>query len=94
MSAAIHAETPVKSTVSRTVAILGSTIGTTAVLVWYAALQVSELNRRLASIEEFIRNEAVTQSQAKDYASAFRWENRELRITVPDPSIYHEKPKS
>lgn len=90
----LHSETPVKSTVSKTVAILGSTISMTAIVVWYAAGQVSELNRRLASIEEFIRSEAVTQSQAERYAAAFRWENRELRIVVPEPGFYQDKTRS
>ena len=90
---ALHSETPVKSTVSRTVSILGSIIGTTAVVVWYAAGQVAELNRRLASIETFMRDEAVTQSQAERYAAAFKWENRALNIVVPEPEDYQDKPK-
>jgi hypothetical protein len=94
MSAALHAETPVKSTVSKTVAIFVSTIGAATATGWYVALQVSELNRRLASIEGFIRHEVVTQSQAERYAASFRWENRNMPIVVPAPSDYQDKPKS
>jgi predicted cation transporter len=101
MPPAIHAETPVKSTVAKTVALLASTASLAAGGAWYLAVQVSaykeelnKVNTRLVSIETFIRNEVVTQSQAERYASVFRWENRELGITVPEPSRYQDKPKS
>lgn len=75
------------------------------VLVWQGRGAISNYQRamdsrfdkidaRLTSIEAFMRNEAVTQSQAERYAAAFRWENRELRIVVPKPEDYQDKPKS
>jgi hypothetical protein len=94
MSAALTESTPVKSTVSRTVAIMASSLTFAATVAWYAAIQYAELNRRLASIEEFMRHEVVTQSQAERYAAIFRWENRSLQIMVPEPSNYRDKPKS
>jgi hypothetical protein len=94
MPAALTESTPVKSTISRTVAIMASSLTFAATVAWYAAIQYAELNRRLASIEDFMRNEVVTQSQADRLANVFRWENRALQIVVPEPSNYRDKPKS
>jgi hypothetical protein len=98
--AALHPETPVKSTVTKFVALLGSVIGFTALAVWATAWQLfamrteaAKTNERLASIEHFMRHEAVTQSQAERYAYAFERENRRLNIVVPDPADYRDKPK-
>lgn len=98
----LHADTPVKSTVSKTVAIFGTVIGFTAVAVWATAWQLfamrteaAKTNERLASIESFMRHEAVTQSQADRFAAVFKWENRSLNIFVPEPSDFRDKqPKS
>jgi hypothetical protein len=97
----LHAETPIKSTVSKTVAVLSSIISAAVAVGFYAAFFLSDLakqrdetNRRLSSIETFMRNEVVTQSQAERYAAAFKWENRDLRIVVPEPANFQDKPKS
>jgi hypothetical protein len=97
---ALHAETPVKSTVSKTVALLVSVISAASGASWFLAVQVSayrdtlrQMDARLASIESFMRTEAVTQSQAERYAAAFKWENRAISIVVPTPADYQDKPK-
>lgn len=92
--AALQEDTPVKSTVSRTAAILWAVISASVAVGFYAAVFLSQLNSRLASIETFMRHEAVTQSQAERYAAVFKWENRDLRIIVPDPELYQDKPRS
>jgi heme-degrading monooxygenase HmoA len=101
MPAAIHSETPVKSTVAKFIAVIASTASLAASGAWYLAVQVSaykealdKVDARIAGIESFMRHEAVTQSQAERYASVFRWENRDMRIVVPDPELYRDKPKS
>lgn len=70
------------------------------VLVWQGrgvaeavTTRMDKIDARLTSIETFMRHEAVTQSQAERYAAAFKWENRDLRIVVPEPELYRDKPK-
>ena len=101
MSSPIHAETPVRATIAKLIAGIITVSGA----VWYVRGAVADyqaamsyrmdiIDRRLTSIEQFIRHEAVTQSQAERYANAFKWENRALGISVPDPAHYQDKPRS
>ena len=98
---ALHSDSPVKSTVSKTAAFIVAIVSAAFSMGVYVTVQLSsvsaqaiETNRRLSSIEGFIRNEVVTQSQAERYAAAFKWENRALHIVVPEPAAYQDKPKS
>jgi hypothetical protein len=100
MPAAIHEDTPVKSTLAKTVSILCAVTTAAAGAGWLLAREVSayketlgQVNARLTSIESFMRHEAVTQSQAERYAAAFKWENRAISIVVPAPADYQDKPK-
>lgn len=72
-----------------------SVLSAVAVAVWVLRGELeamrsesSKINDRLVSIETFMKSEAVTQSQAERYAAAFRWENRSLDLTVPEPKRY------
>ncbi len=52
----------------------------------------AEANKRLSSIETFIKSNAVTITHAERYAAAFRWENRGQGVIVPDIMLYRDIP--
>ena len=72
-----------------------SVIGAVTIAVWFirgefeAIRSDMKANRdTLARMEEFMRSEVVTQTQAERYAAAFQWENRSLPLIVPEVKSY------
>lgn len=96
----IHAETPVKSTIAKiaagAVGLLGFGLMVGQAVSNYTntmEARFSKIDARLSSIDTFMRNEAVTQSQAERYANAFRWDNRNINLSVPPPSDFVDRVK-
>lgn len=68
---------------------IGSSVVIACVLASvFVVRKLDSLEQGQARIEAFITHEAVSRNDAERYASAFRWENRNLGITVPDPKTY------
>jgi hypothetical protein len=48
----------------------------------------NELKAQVAAIQQSLDTKYVTHEQADRYASAFRWENRNANISVPEPKLF------
>lgn len=54
-------------------------------------VELAAIRDNQARVELFLRNEVVTQRQADRFAASFRWENRALNLSVPDPANYRDR---
>lgn len=72
-----------------------SVISAVALATWYVRgtyedvmRSQNELKAQIAAIQQSLDTKYVTHDQADRYASAFRWENRNANITVPEPKLF------